>query len=295
MHQQRVQLVQRHPRTPAIGQRRGAVVTAQDVLQVRRAEQGQHGQVGLAVAAVRGRVDEPAAATGPQHVARPAVPVNTAGRLARPGERADARHHLLDHSDIALSQRAVVGGAAQVGQDAALGVPARPAASRGPGRVIQRQAGDEPGPRGAEPVRTRTVQVSQVAAERGRRSRGGRPGREPGQHQGLLVPAEDFGYRDGAGLGQPAQAASFGRVGAVGMGGIGEVSGIGRPEGDLGEDFAAVGEGGSVVLPAVLGAGRAQVPHGSTGQAGQARGDRVGWHGSIRPGRGRPAARRAAG
>jgi hypothetical protein len=268
---------------------------------VRRAEQGQHGQVGLAVAAVRGRVDEPAAASGPQHVARPAVPMNAAGRLVRPGEHAGARHHLLDQSDIALSQRAVVGGAAQVGQDAALGVPARPAGGRGPGRVIQRQAGDEPGPRGAEPIRPRRMQVSQVAAERGRRSRGGRPGREPGQHQGLVVPAEDFGYRDGGGLGQPAQAAGFGCVRASGAGGtlvfVGAfgIAGALGGCGDLGEDLAAVGQGGAVVLTAVLGAGRAQVAHGSTRQCSQVQGDRVRWHGPVRPGRGRPAARRAAG
>jgi hypothetical protein len=96
VHQQRVQLVQRHPGGPAGRQRDGGLVTTHDVLVVRRAEQRQHGQVGLPVTAVRGRVDKPAAAPGPQHVAGPAVAVDTAGRLGRPGQRVNPRHDLLD-------------------------------------------------------------------------------------------------------------------------------------------------------------------------------------------------------
>ena len=227
MHQQRVQLVQRHPGGPAGRQRDGGLVTTHDVLVVRRAEQGQHGQVALPVTAVRGRVDEPAAAPGPQDIAGPAVAVDAAGRLVRPGQRTDPRHDLLDQGNVAGAQHAVVGGAAQVGQDAALGVPARPAVGRGPGGVVQRQAGDEPGPRGAECLGARGVQAGQVTAERGGRGRGGRTGREPAQDQGLVVPAQDLGDRDGAGRGQPVQALGFGFHGAAGAGGLGRADGRG--------------------------------------------------------------------
>ena len=253
---------------------------------VRRAEQGQHGQVGLPVTAVRGRVDEPAAAPGPQHVAGPAVAVDAAGRLGRPGQRVDPRHDLLDQGDVAGAQRAVVGGAAQVGQEAALGVPARPAVGCGPGGVVQRQAGDEPGPRGAERLRARRVQAGQVTAERGGRGGSGRARRQPAQDQGLVVPAQDLGDRDGAGRGQPVQAAGLGLDGAAGAGGAGG-------GGEFGEDFAAVGEGGAVMRGAVLGTGRAQIPHWGAGEHADPGGDRVGWHARFRPGRGRPAGPRA--
>jgi hypothetical protein len=298
VHQQRVQLVQRHPGGPAGRQRDGVLVTAHDVLVVRRAEQGQHGQVGLPVTAVRGRVDEPAAAPGPQHVAGPAVAVDPAGRLGRPGQRVNPRHDLLDQGDVAGAQRAVVGGPAQVGQEAALGVPARPPVGRGPGGVVQRQAGDEPGPRGAERLRPRRVQAGQITAERGGRGGSDRTRRQPAQDQDLVVPAQDLGDRDGAGRGQPVQAAGLGLdgaagAGACGAGGVG-AGGIGAAGGgEFGEDFAAVGEGGTVVRGAVLGPGPAQIPHWGAGERADPGGDRVGWHARFRPGRGRPAGPRA--
>ena len=86
VHEQRVQLVQRDPGPPAGGQRPGVLIADQDAVQVGRAEQGQHGQVRLAVAAVCRRVDEPAPAGGPQHVSCPAVAVDAARRLGRAGQ-----------------------------------------------------------------------------------------------------------------------------------------------------------------------------------------------------------------
>jgi hypothetical protein len=293
VHEQRVQLVQRHPGGPAGRQRDGGLVTTHDVLVVRRAEQGQQGQVGLPVTTVRSRVDEPATPPGPQDVAGPAVAVDAAGRLVRPGQRADPGHDLFDQGDVAGAQGAVVGGAAQVGQDAAFGVPARPAVGRGPGGVVQRQAGDEPGPGGAERFGPGGVQAGQVTAERGGRSRGGRARREPGQDQGLVVPAQNLGDRDGAGRGQPVQAPGLGLDRAAGAAGRGRAAGLAGAGREFGEDFPAVGEGGAVVRGAVLGTGRAQVPHLGAGERADPGGDRVGGHARFRPGRGRPAGPRA--
>ena len=89
VHQQRMQLVQRDPAAPAVGQRGHVLVGTQDPVQVRRAEQGQHGQVGLPVAALRGRVDQPAPAAGPQRRCRTSSRHGSgwAARAARPGWR----------------------------------------------------------------------------------------------------------------------------------------------------------------------------------------------------------------
>ena len=167
-----MQLVQRHPRPPARRQRGRLVVAGQDPVQVRRAEQGQHGQVGLPVPAVRGRVDQPAPPAGPQHVPRPAVAVDAARRLGRAGQLGDAGQHGLHRRHVCRAERARVGGPAQVGQQPPAGVPLRPGAGvpravpagRGP-VVRQRQAGDEPRPRRPEPVGTGRVQPGQVAPE----------------------------------------------------------------------------------------------------------------------------------
>ena len=88
VHQQRMQLMQRDPGPPARRERRRVVVSGQNAVQVGSAEQGQHGQVGLAVTAVRRGVDEPAPVAGPQHVPGPAVTVDPARRLGRAGQSA---------------------------------------------------------------------------------------------------------------------------------------------------------------------------------------------------------------
>ena len=101
VHQQRVQLVQRDPRPPAVRERDGLRVAADDVLQMRRAEQRQHGQIGLPVTAVGGWVDEPSPPPGPHHVARPAVAVDAAWRFRGPGQRVDPRRDRLHQPDVA--------------------------------------------------------------------------------------------------------------------------------------------------------------------------------------------------
>jgi two-component system, OmpR family, sensor kinase len=63
VHEQRVQLVQRDASAPAVCERPTVLIAGQDPAEVRRREQAEHGQVGLPVAAVRGRVDQPSAAT----------------------------------------------------------------------------------------------------------------------------------------------------------------------------------------------------------------------------------------
>ena len=176
MHEQRMQLVQRDPCPPAVRERGRPRVGADDVLQMRRAEQRQHGQVGLPVTAVGGRVDEPAAARRPQHVAGPAVAVDAARRLPRAGQLADPPGDRFHQPDIGRPQRPGVGRAAQVRQHPALGVPPGPAIRRRPRGVVQRQAGDEPGPRCAEAVRAGGVHPREFMAERAGRAGRGRPG-----------------------------------------------------------------------------------------------------------------------
>jgi len=86
VHQQRVQLVQRHPRPPAVPKRGDLFVRRDDPIQVRRAEQREHRQVRLTVTAVRGRIDQETAPARPEHVARPAVAVDPGRRLRGSGE-----------------------------------------------------------------------------------------------------------------------------------------------------------------------------------------------------------------
>ena len=82
VHEQREQLVQGQPLLPAVGQRRRLVVGVEHPRQVRQPEQRQHRQVGLAVAAVRRRVDHPdLAVVAPEHVAVPEVAVQPGRRL----------------------------------------------------------------------------------------------------------------------------------------------------------------------------------------------------------------------
>ena len=137
VHEQRVQLMQRHALAPAFGQRRHLVVGGQDPVQVRRAEQGQHGQVGFAVAAVRRGVDQHAAAAGPQHVAGPAVAVQPGGRLGGPGQRRQPAGHLLDQPGAVRAERAGVHRPAGERQQPERRIPLRP----GPARLVRAGAG----------------------------------------------------------------------------------------------------------------------------------------------------------
>ena len=254
--------MQRHAGPPAVRQRRHGGVAVDDPVQVRRAEQGQHGQVRLPVTAVRGRVDEPRAVAGPDEVARPAVTVDAAGRLSRAGDLPDPAGHRLDGLDIAGPQGPGVRGSPQEGQDPAFGVPSGPAAGRRPGPVVQGEAGDEPGPRGAEALSARAVCPGQLPPEPFRRVRGAPPGRDPGQDQGPLIPAEHPGNGRAGRIAQPAQAAGLSLERRALITG-----------GHLGERLAAVVQGDPDVPDPVLGPCVVQVPDAGSRQPGDPAGE----------------------
>ncbi len=81
VHCEGMELVQRDPVTPARAQWRRPIVRREHLLEERAAEQGEHRQVGLAVTAVRGGVDEHDAAGRPQHVPVPEIAVDPGRRL----------------------------------------------------------------------------------------------------------------------------------------------------------------------------------------------------------------------
>ncbi|ADD45699.1 hypothetical protein Snas_6075 [Stackebrandtia nassauensis DSM 44728] len=107
--QQQMQLVQRNPVSPAFGQRPHLVVRRHDPVQVRRpAPQVQQCDVGLAVAAVGGGVDEPGPVTSPVDVAGPQVAVQSRHRFRRWRQLFDAGDDGLDGGDVGGRQGAVV-------------------------------------------------------------------------------------------------------------------------------------------------------------------------------------------
>src|SRR5215217_4853173 len=140
MGQQRVQPVQADAFPPAVGERVRLVVRPEHALQVGQSEEAEHGEVGLPVTAVRGRVDQVYAVGGPQHVAGPQVAVDPAryvGRVVvRPGLEAGA--DALDHFQLLPIERALVVGGPQVRADAEVGVEPTPR-PRGLPRVRQHE------------------------------------------------------------------------------------------------------------------------------------------------------------
>ena len=99
VHQDRVELMQGNPAAPVLIQFGGLRVSGLDSAQERQPEEVEHGQIGFAVTAVRGRVDEDRLVGRPQHVARPEVAVDPRGRpsvVELPGgqSRADPIHRL---------------------------------------------------------------------------------------------------------------------------------------------------------------------------------------------------------
>ena len=185
MHQQRMQLVQRQPVPPAIRERRRLLIRGQDPVQVRRAEQRQHRQVSLPVTALRRRVDQPAPAAGPQHVSGPAVAVDAARWLGRPGELRRPRARRLDQLDVGAAQESRVRGQPGVGQTrfAAYQSGQLSAAPSG-----SSEAGDHARPRRAEPRRTGPVQPSRVhGRSRAAASRLGPPAVHPFEDQAARV------------------------------------------------------------------------------------------------------------
>jgi hypothetical protein len=112
-----MQLMQRHPRPPSVGQRIHLAVGRQDGVEVRHAaEQGQGRQVGLAVAAVGRRVHQPRVPVQPpQDVARPQVAVRAGRRLAYVVP-VDGLDDLFHGSDVGRCECTAIGRSAQVRQ-----------------------------------------------------------------------------------------------------------------------------------------------------------------------------------
>ena len=159
-----------------------------------------------------------APSAGPQHVARPQVPVQSSGRLRRPGQRRQPIADPLDRGRLGPGQVAGVAGPAQVGQQPVGGVP------RSPGRILPvrrrrvphrrppdpglRRAARRAGPERRRPGR---VQGGQPPAELGRGGRRRLRGLdELGDQQARLL-VEHRGHRGPAGNPQPAQPGRLGR------------------------------------------------------------------------------------
>lgn len=91
-----------HPIAPTITQRHCRVVCGEDLIEIWASEQGKHRQVGLAMPAVRGWIDEHNAMFRPEHVAVPQVAVDAPWRFViveRAGGDSVAR--LTDVVDLA--------------------------------------------------------------------------------------------------------------------------------------------------------------------------------------------------
>lgn len=123
MDKQGKQLVKADPLPPPISKRRGLVVGGDDPLEVRAAEQPQHGKVGLPMPTVRGGVNEPDPVR-PENVATPEVPMQPRRRLSRPGQLVDALTNGLNGRGIVKNP--LVNGGPQVGEHPVLGIPPRP-------------------------------------------------------------------------------------------------------------------------------------------------------------------------
>ena len=81
VRQQRVELVQPDTVPPTLAQRPLPLVALDNGVEIRAAEQRQHRQVGLAMAAVRRGVDQHRAAGGPHDVAAPQIAVQPGRRI----------------------------------------------------------------------------------------------------------------------------------------------------------------------------------------------------------------------
>jgi hypothetical protein len=207
VHQQRVQLVQAHPVGPAVGERGDLLVGLQDPWQMRQAEEREHGQVGLAVAAVGGRVDHAASrVVGPDDVAVPEVAVQPARSLLgdEVGEPPDDR---LDHLGTFGRDGAAVARELEVGQHALGGVELRP---RRGALVRQRQPADVAVAVQAVRRRTGLVGRGQRPAEVARGLGRELAGLDPVEDQAVGLDREHLGHLHPAGLPEPPQAGRLG-------------------------------------------------------------------------------------
>ncbi len=97
MRQQRIELVQPDAVPPALAQRPLRLIAPEHGLEVRAPEQRQHGEVCLAMAAVRRRVYQHRAVRRPHDVSAPQIAVQTGWRIVVVEiARITARDHGVD-------------------------------------------------------------------------------------------------------------------------------------------------------------------------------------------------------
>jgi hypothetical protein len=194
--------MQPHALLPAADERVDLLVAREDLGQVRRVEQREHGQVGLAVPAVRGGIDEHRLdgvrrrarggarrrAVDPQHVPGPEIAVQASGHVVRRRAR-QARQpsaHGVDGPGVAVVEGSPGPPLVEQRTQPCLGVelqPGAPDAARHRQRVAQRA---EPAVRSARPAPGRAGSGAEGGSagvvQRGQGSAEGPRGRGRGRH-----------------------------------------------------------------------------------------------------------------
>ena len=220
VHQQREELVQRR-RGPASRRRAGAAPGSPPAPGPGgAAEQGEHRQVGLAVAAVRGRVDQPRPARRRPTARCRSTGRRAAGRAVRRGPRAPG-----SRAQTSLDRaRPRPGGRCRRrprGADTAAPGARRTSPASAAGDVPHRGASDVrvPGPPGGGAPNAGAPQACRAARSRPNRAAAAarRARRHPVDHQPAAVVAVHRRHADRSGLGQPAQSGRLGppRAGVV--------------------------------------------------------------------------------
>ena len=177
MGREGMELVQGDQAPPSCGKTGCVGVGGQHLLEIRTAEQVEHGEVGQAVAAVRGRVDENRARRGEHDVASPQVPVDPGGRtVVVIGTRGDPITDGIDHAGIGPGEVPHVHRLADERSNPLLGEVAAPRALGvvGLGLPADPAVSEPTGRRSPEGGGTRGVRDGQCSAEVRRRGRGGR-------------------------------------------------------------------------------------------------------------------------
>ena len=212
---ERVQLVQRDALAPAAAERRGAVVGREHVVEERAAEEGEHGEIGLAVAAVRRGIDE--------HHSRGATRARCRSRGRRAGAPAARRRRTRPAAITSAARRtsrpsagvvfADLLGDLEVGQHAVAGVEPPPRRLR---RGGQWTAADEERPVPAVRWRAECACARRVRPREGFAERACRRATRTHLVDALeLDPARrDVGHRDRA---HPAGGREPGEPGRLGL------------------------------------------------------------------------------
>ena len=188
---------------PSVGQRCGVVVRGDDPIEMRKAEQRHHREVGFPMTPVRGRVDEPhVTVRAPDDVARPQVAVDAGRRLIRTSEIMDSPHRLLDDVDLLDGQSLAVDGCADVRHHAPRRVELGPSRQR---PVGQRRKSDVAVAVGTELVSSGSMCRGQASAEAFRKVVGRFARLDPGEHDAVGGDGQDLRDFGAVGVGEPSE------------------------------------------------------------------------------------------